>query len=134
MFFFFSSRRRHTRLQGDWSSDVCSSDLFGSDRLRGDVVGGMGAGPGGGTGTARGVPARACSGLGRRRSSATGSLDPVAPGRPAVAGQPDWTDGLIQPYLCSVTPRKRTTPHSGPSELAAPFRTSEDLFRLMVGN
>src|ERR1039457_6264858 len=26
-FFFFSSRRRHTRLQGDWSFDVCSSDL-----------------------------------------------------------------------------------------------------------
>src|SRR5215467_15143755 len=26
-FFFFASRRRHTRLQGDWSSDVCSSDL-----------------------------------------------------------------------------------------------------------
>src|SRR5688500_20318400 len=25
----FSSRRRHTRLQGDWSSDVCSSDLEG---------------------------------------------------------------------------------------------------------
>src|SRR5205807_7923774 len=25
--FFFSSRRRHTRLQGNWSSDVCSSDL-----------------------------------------------------------------------------------------------------------
>src|SRR5256885_5093492 len=28
VFFFFSSRRRHTRLQGDWSSDVCSSDLY----------------------------------------------------------------------------------------------------------
>src|SRR5256885_5513723 len=28
---FFSSRRRHTRLQGDWSSDVCSSDLGRSD-------------------------------------------------------------------------------------------------------
>src|SRR5205807_7265307 len=27
-YFFFSSRRRHTRLQGDWSSDVCSSDLI----------------------------------------------------------------------------------------------------------
>src|SRR5688500_8166728 len=27
MSFFISSRRRHTRLQGDWSSDVCSSDL-----------------------------------------------------------------------------------------------------------
>src|SRR5688500_20158977 len=26
--FCLSSRRRHTRLQGDWSSDVCSSDLF----------------------------------------------------------------------------------------------------------
>src|SRR5207245_4547538 len=27
-FFFFSSRRRHTRCYRDWSSDVCSSDLF----------------------------------------------------------------------------------------------------------
>src|SRR5207253_7464730 len=26
--FFFSSRRRHTRWPRDWSSDVCSSDLF----------------------------------------------------------------------------------------------------------
>src|SRR3989442_10830352 len=28
MFFFFSSRRRHTRCGRDWSSDVCSSDLL----------------------------------------------------------------------------------------------------------
>src|SRR6266487_56952 len=28
IFFFFSSRRRHTRWTGDWSSDVCSSDLL----------------------------------------------------------------------------------------------------------
>src|SRR5438067_8395709 len=28
-FFFFSSRRRHTRSKRDWSSDVCSSDLLG---------------------------------------------------------------------------------------------------------
>src|SRR4051794_41377504 len=27
VYFFFSSRRRHTRWTGDWSSDVCSSDL-----------------------------------------------------------------------------------------------------------
>src|SRR2546421_3640371 len=27
IFFFFSSRRRHTRSDRDWSSDVCSSDL-----------------------------------------------------------------------------------------------------------
>src|SRR5260370_18005695 len=33
-FFFFSSRRRHTRFKCDWSSDVCSSDLFGSLMLR----------------------------------------------------------------------------------------------------
>src|SRR6266446_9145721 len=34
-FFFFSSRRRHTRLQGDWSSDECSSDLNAPEvRLR----------------------------------------------------------------------------------------------------
>src|SRR3989304_5572985 len=29
-FFFFSSRRRHTRCSRDWSSDVCSSDLLES--------------------------------------------------------------------------------------------------------
>src|SRR5690606_39597279 len=32
--FFFSSRRRHTRFSRDWSSDVCSSDLWGSRRAR----------------------------------------------------------------------------------------------------
>src|SRR2546430_11634622 len=31
---FFSSRRRHTRFDCDWSSDVCSSDLFVSDVLQ----------------------------------------------------------------------------------------------------
>src|SRR5437764_7363595 len=41
-FFFFSSRRRHTRYIGDWSSDVCSSDLMLKARLRiaaGDLQG-----------------------------------------------------------------------------------------------
>src|SRR5690625_6748269 len=32
LFFFFSSRRRHTRWPRDWSSDVCSSDLVGYGR------------------------------------------------------------------------------------------------------
>src|SRR2546422_3452162 len=32
VFFFFSSRRRHTRCSRDWSSDVCSSDLHRGDR------------------------------------------------------------------------------------------------------
>src|SRR5690625_7832035 len=31
LFFFFSSRRRHTRWPRDWSSDVCSSDLVGKE-------------------------------------------------------------------------------------------------------
>src|SRR5438477_5841986 len=44
-FFFFSSRRRHTRLTCDWSSDVCSSDL-GPDAAAGraDLLPGF-AGP-----------------------------------------------------------------------------------------
>src|SRR5256886_14506876 len=33
-FFFFSSRRRHTRFDCDWSSDVCSSDLVAAVRFR----------------------------------------------------------------------------------------------------
>src|SRR5690242_21194833 len=38
--FFFSSRRRHTRLTCDWSSDVCSSDLYSAshDTLTSRVV------------------------------------------------------------------------------------------------
>src|SRR2546430_8988033 len=33
IFFFFSSRRRHTIFDCDWSSDVCSSDLAALDRV-----------------------------------------------------------------------------------------------------
>src|SRR5688500_17392586 len=39
LFLFFPSRRRHTRLQGDWSSDVCSSDLGGIRRCVSPVPG-----------------------------------------------------------------------------------------------
>src|SRR5437762_4518801 len=35
--FFFSSRRRHTRYIGDWSSDVCSSDLVTRREKKRDV-------------------------------------------------------------------------------------------------
>src|SRR5256885_16871946 len=38
MLFFFSSRRRHTRLQGDWSSDVCSSDLISEVPATSEIV------------------------------------------------------------------------------------------------
>src|SRR5256885_9963121 len=73
-FFFFSSRRRHTRLQGDWSSDVCSSDLtpraawiwcddFEQDRMSRyfeyDSAGGrFGRAPGTGVGGSFGMRAR----------------------------------------------------------------------------
>src|SRR5690348_17530604 len=43
LFFFFSSRRRHTRWTGDWSSDVCSSDLKSLLLIVGAVVGGLGS-------------------------------------------------------------------------------------------
>src|SRR3712207_8431978 len=33
--FFFSSRRRHTRYWRDWSSDVCSSDLYATPLKKG---------------------------------------------------------------------------------------------------
>src|SRR2546430_3725573 len=44
LFFFFSSRRRHTRFDCDWSSDVCSSDLASvlgptDDRVPEDLLG-----------------------------------------------------------------------------------------------
>src|SRR5688572_19949858 len=43
--FFFSSRRRHTRFDCDWSSDVCSSDLL--ERIAGGAPAGIGTrGPG----------------------------------------------------------------------------------------
>src|SRR5205814_3461747 len=38
VFFFFSSRRRHTSCLSDWSSDVCSSDLYNAS-INGTLVG-----------------------------------------------------------------------------------------------
>src|SRR5207245_4181962 len=44
-FFFFSSRRRHTRCYRDWSSDVCSSDLPGNVSFGNVIVGTANAQP-----------------------------------------------------------------------------------------
>src|SRR5699024_11569441 len=38
LFFFFSSRRRHTISKRDWSSDVCSSDLLPTSNCSTDVL------------------------------------------------------------------------------------------------
>src|SRR6266403_3045410 len=45
IFFFFSSRRRHTRSLRDWSSDVCSSDLPEAEVVEADVGERLEAGP-----------------------------------------------------------------------------------------
>src|SRR6266508_4932125 len=52
VFFFLSSRRRHTRWPRDWSSDVCSSDLVGKPER--DDCGGGGDHPGGASTPRRG--------------------------------------------------------------------------------
>src|SRR2546422_1028942 len=44
VFFFFSSRRRHTRCSRDWSSDVCSSDLDGAGKVAPAVLEARGRG------------------------------------------------------------------------------------------
>src|SRR5437879_7357022 len=65
--FFFSSRRRHTRYIGDWSSDVCSSDLRAGDgAVRGTHAGVRGRVPGGHR-RARGTEAGAVSGDAKER-------------------------------------------------------------------
>src|SRR5688572_32938983 len=45
IFFFFSSRRRHTRFDCDWSSDVCSSDLLDPAEVERRVAQFRGVGP-----------------------------------------------------------------------------------------
>src|SRR6201998_2148785 len=55
LFFFFSSRRRHTRLTCDWSSDVCSSDLPHA------LANGVTTLIGGGTGPADGSKGTTCT-------------------------------------------------------------------------
>src|SRR5215204_4991199 len=47
IFFFFSSRRRHTRSLCDWSSDVCSSDLVATPPVLRPYVTAVGTGLGG---------------------------------------------------------------------------------------
>src|SRR5690348_2875163 len=82
LFFFFSSRRRHTRWTGDWSSDVCSSDLLA------DTPGAIAVGPSGRTlallqdGTIEAAPTADDAAAGRWTPLATlKALAASAPGR-----------------------------------------------------
>src|SRR5205814_4836392 len=75
-YFFFSSRRRHTRCLSDWSSDVCSSDLP-ARAVEGAQEGGPGAAGGAG---ARGGAGRHPPAIPRR--AARGDLPLAAPAPP----------------------------------------------------
>src|SRR2546430_11073063 len=66
--FFFSSRRRHTRFDCDWSSDVCSSDLMANPRGTGGGLVPLGELPK--IDAAGGPPARGAGGGGRRGAPA----------------------------------------------------------------
>src|SRR5256885_13253195 len=95
MVFFFSSRRRHTRLQGDWSSDVCSSDLttpvgvralyrpaqFDSLQARARAVADS-------LKRLRDTTARKDTTARRDTTARPGTPAPAAPPAPAVAGAP----------------------------------------------
>src|SRR5437879_9844696 len=70
--FFFSSIRRHTRYIGDWSSDVCSSDLDPGQRAVHDLPAGrhrvllVAPPPGGGLAVEQQAPAGGALGGGQR--------------------------------------------------------------------
>src|SRR5437764_4313293 len=64
VFFFFSSRRRHTRYIGDWSSDVCSSDLYCHTSVEISAVAGI-------------PPTKTCMNCHSVLFSNAGYLDPV---------------------------------------------------------
>src|SRR6266487_6409602 len=104
--FFFSSRRRHTRWTGDWSSDVCSSDLGG----RGDL------------GVARRDPPRAAPALLRPRQARL--LSEPVPGqqhqRPQAQERPDRRRWDL--HQASADPgRMGRDPGPGPDRLQARY-------------
>src|SRR5438876_11677929 len=98
IFFFFSSRRRHTRWTGDWSSDVCSSDLTAFAWLTAppsvpsswiETTGGRAAS------RPTGLPARRCR-LSVRRSAAPGWRgDRCGRSQPCGRSKPDPRPGCI---------------------------------------
>src|SRR6266446_7024233 len=111
MFFFFSSRRRHTRLQGDWSSDVCSSDLERTERTRlqgGFQVGDFHPGkskPGGSEGKPR--PVRRIDKIGCLKNDASGTRRTP----PRIASEPTTSNGGFFP-LASMRSKANPSPLS----------------------
>src|SRR3989440_4932351 len=119
-FFFFSSRRRHTRSDRDWSSDVCSSDLRERRRIRPmsflNKLGiGVGVGAGAGRGVSRSVPSDA-----RTRTSGPAQTAAVGATRAPELRESTrvsnglkeflWNlDGLVRGALLDLGPAWQTT-------------------------
>src|SRR3712207_1362697 len=110
-FFFFSSRRRHTRYWRDWSSDVCSSDLTGCVLSRGVPTGGW----------VELYPRLAIVGTGGREHRAGPACDRHrrARGFPVVAptfcGRPPFSGGRAPPEdRDSSRARRPCSPSAGP--------------------
>src|SRR6266480_4562589 len=85
IFFFFSSRRRHTRLTCDWSSDVCSSDL--ADETRCDK-------------TAASADHRSGAGQCARSRDCAGSMEALQPER--TRRHPEGRAVTVAPLLPKV--------------------------------
>src|SRR5207344_239092 len=120
VFFFFSSRRRHTRCGRDWSSDVCSSDLPASYQMH--------------TGDVR--PGKAS--LGSWVTYGLGSENQDLPGYVALfdagplGGAANYTNGLLPPAFQPTRLRDTGTPVLDllpPAEMADGQRASLDLIR-----
>src|SRR5271168_5465123 len=117
-FFFFSSRRRHTISYGDWSSDVCSSDLgVESEFFRGDSGQKFGAGfIGGIVKLFAGMVLAEMFGVGGRQKGALMMIEP--PGEPRRAGILEIDDGVFVAIKCAVLERLRSlVGHPGIEEL-----------------
>src|SRR5688572_21229317 len=111
-FFFFSSRRRHTRFDCDWSSDVCSSDLtfdaeFPEDQLPAiynalvidtEAAGASGAGGAGGAGNGDGDGTATAT---AQRIRLTGEVQQHLGGGRVRAVALGSTDGLSRGVKCT---------------------------------
>src|SRR5690606_11363034 len=104
-----SSRRRHTRFSRDWSSDVCSSDLFAAEMR---VTASLGAGSGEANHTPPGVFSHNDERLTRRFGIARGHISPVTSARFLFHAVHVliWNDTAV----CS-TPGRRLNPCGGSS-------------------
>src|SRR2546427_4035081 len=86
-FFFFSSRRRHTRFDCDWSSDVCSSDLLVARGVAAEFLPQIGA-----IYAAKGVEMRGCP-------ESLAILKSVAGAQLAEATEQDWSEEYLAPII-----------------------------------